>query len=113
MIPDNSAAGIERTLRIEQSAPIADIEVALDITHTYIGDLTVTLVSPAGSAVTLHNRAGGTQDNLIASYSSAANPALQALRGQATQGNWKLRVSDLEAVDIGKLNRWGIKVVSQ
>jgi subtilisin-like proprotein convertase family protein len=37
--------------------------------------------------------------------------ALANLRGQPTQGRWRLKVADLEAVDIGKLNRWTLKIL--
>lgn len=110
LIPDNNPAGIERTLNITQSGQIQDLEVLIDITHTYIGDLTVTLVSPAGTQVLLHNRSGGSQDNIVRTYKFADTPVLQSLRDQSVQGAWKLRVADLEAVDIGKLNRWGLKI---
>jgi subtilisin-like proprotein convertase family protein len=33
-----------------------------------------------------------------------------ALAGQATQGNWQLRVKDLEPQDVGKLNRWKLEL---
>lgn len=91
---------------------IKDIEVAVDITHTYIGDLTVTLLSPAGTQVVLHNRSGGSQDNILRTFRFADTPALQTLRGQPLQGVWKLRVADLERVDVGKLNRWALKLGS-
>jgi subtilisin-like proprotein convertase family protein len=111
MIPDNNPAGIESTLNVTQAGQIRDVEVALDITHTYIGDLKVTLFSPAGTSVVLHNRSGGTQDNLVTTYKSASMPALAGLRGQPMQGVWKLKVADLEAEDVGKLNRWAIKII--
>lgn len=109
-IPDNDPTGIERTLTVSESGQIQDLEVSVDITHTYIGDLTVTLVSPAGTHVLLHNRSGGSQDNLVRSFRFADTPALQALRGQSVQGAWKLRVADLEGADVGKLNRWVMKI---
>ena len=109
-IPDNNPAGIERTLAVAESGQIQDLEMSVDITHTYVGDLTVTLVSPAGTHVVLHSRSGGSQDNLVRSYRFADTPALQSLRGQSAQGAWKLRVADLEAVDLGKLNRWALKI---
>ncbi len=109
-IPDNNPAGIERTLTVAESGQIQDLEVSVDITHTYIGDLTVMLVSPAATQVVLHGRGGGSQDNLLRSFRFADTPALQSLRGQSLQGAWKLRVADLEAVDLGKLNRWGLKI---
>ena len=77
---------------------------------SYIGDLTVTLVSPAGARVALHSRSGGSRDNIVTTYKSSAIPALAALRGQAMQGTWKLQVIDLDAADVGKLNRWGLKI---
>jgi subtilisin-like proprotein convertase family protein len=109
-IPDNNPAGIERTLNVAESGQIQDLEVSVDITHTYIGDLTVTLVSPAGTQAVLDNRTGGSQDNLVRTFRFADTPSLQALHGQSLQGAWKLRVADLEAADVGKLNRWGLKI---
>jgi subtilisin-like proprotein convertase family protein len=109
-IPDNKPVGIERTLNVAESGQIQDLEVSVDLTHTYIGDLTVTLVSPAGTQAVLHNRSGGAQDNLVRNFRFADTPTLQALRGQSLKGGWKLRVADLEAADVGKLNRWGLKI---
>jgi subtilisin-like proprotein convertase family protein/subtilisin family serine protease len=109
-IPDNNPAGIERTLNVAESGQVQDLEVSVDITHTYIGDLSVTLVSPAGTQALLHNRSGGSQDNLVRTFRFADTPALQTLRGQSVQGAWKLRIADLEAADVGKLNRWGVKI---
>jgi subtilisin-like proprotein convertase family protein len=112
MIPDNNPAGIERTLNVTQAGQIRDIDVTVDITHTYIGDLSVTLLSPGSAQAVLHSRSGGNQDNLLATYRSTATAGLAAFRGQPMQGAWKLKVADLEAVDIGKLNRWALKIMS-
>jgi len=109
-IPDNNAAGIERTLNANDPGNVDGVEVAVDITHTFIRDLQVSLVSPQGTSVPLHERTGGDADNIIKTYSSVTTPQLQTLRGQPIQGAWRLRVADLEAADIGKLNRWSIKI---
>jgi subtilisin-like proprotein convertase family protein/subtilisin family serine protease len=109
-IPDNNAAGIERTLNSNAPGNVDSVEVAVDITHTFIRDLQVSLVSPQGTSVPLHERTGGDADNIIKTYSSVTTPQLQTLRGQPIQGAWRLRVADLEAADIGKLNRWSIKI---
>lgn len=112
-IPDNRAAGIERTLAVADVGLIAAIEVAVDITHTFIGDLRVTLHSPVGSAVALHDRTGGSMDNLRATYRSADVATLQALAGESCVGDWKLHVQDLAARDVGKLNRWSLDIALQ
>lgn len=110
-IPDNNLSGLERTLNVADTGTIQDVEVSIDITHTFIGDLNVTLVSPAGTSVPLHQRTGDSADNIIQTYTPATKPQLQTLRGQPAQGAWRLRVVDLEAADVGKLNRWALKIM--
>jgi subtilisin-like proprotein convertase family protein len=112
-IPDNQPAGIERTLNLAGGGMVREIEVELDITHTYIGDLVVSLASPGGVSAPLHSRSGGSADNLIRSYASQTDLAIAGLRGQAIAGAWKLRVADLERVDTGKLNRWKLRILRQ
>lgn len=109
-IPDNAPNGIERLLSAAGNGQVRDISVSVDITHTYIGDLDVSLIAPNGVRVTLHERAGGQDDNLIKIFTSATTPGLATLRGLPVQGAWRLRVADLEARDIGKLNRWGLRI---
>jgi subtilisin-like proprotein convertase family protein/subtilisin family serine protease len=112
-IPDNDATGVERTLTVTATGPVGAVTVGVDITHTYIGDLEVSLVSPAGTTVKLHQRAGGPADNLLTTYTAATTPALTGLRGQPMQGAWRLRVADRDRVDVGKLNRWILRIERQ
>ncbi len=105
-IPDSLAAGIERTLNNPQAFTLASVEVAVEISHSWIGDLEVSLVSPAGTRVPLHARGGGSSRDLNATYTAATTPALAALSGRPAAGVWKLRVADREAKDVGKLNGW-------
>jgi len=111
-IPDDDPNGIERTLIVNAQGQVREVEVSVDITHTYIRDLVVTLTSPAGTSIDLHRRSGGSADNIIATYTSGTTAGLQALRGESVQGNWRLRVADLEGLDVGKLNRWGLRIGS-
>ena len=112
VVPDNQSAGIERTLAATSAGAVGDIEVAVDISHTYIGDLHVSLVSPAGTQVVLHDRTGAQADNITKTYTRATTPDLAILAGQPIAGNWRLRVSDHEAVDIGKVNSWKVTIQS-
>lgn len=107
-IPDNTQAGIERTLSVLETGKIDNIAIDLDITHTYIGDLIVKLRSPSGTSITLHDRSGGAADNLIRSYSIANTNDLQVLMGESVAGDWVLHVSDRANIDLGKLNHWAI-----
>lgn len=91
---------------------VKSVEISVDITHTYIGDLKVTLVSQKGTSVILHNKFGAGQDDLKKTYSASLTPDLEKLVGEPIEGKWTLKVADLGKIDIGKLNRWSIKIVS-
>jgi subtilisin-like proprotein convertase family protein len=109
-IPDNDPRGLERTLSTALEGHVRNLRVAVDITHTFVRDLTVTLVSPLGTEVVLHNREGGSNDNVIRTFTVSDTPTLLAVRGEEFHGEWKLRVTDQEGRDVGKLNRWGLRI---
>src|SRR3546814_18153012 len=50
---------------------LAETEVYVDITHSYIGDLRVDLVAPDGSVYKLHNRSGGSSNDIDKTYTVA------------------------------------------
>ncbi len=79
--------------------------VAVNIVHTYIGDLVVSLVAPDGSTYVLHNRTGGSTDNINQTY--PVN-----LSSEAANGAWKLRVQDAAANDVGYINSWTLNTGS-
>ncbi|MCY7276594.1 MAG: proprotein convertase P-domain-containing protein, partial [Phormidesmis sp. CAN_BIN44] len=93
-------------IQIADSAIVRDIQVALDIDHTYLGDLEVSLVSPSGSVVMLQGRTLGRRTKLQIIYSLQTTPTLRKFLGQPTQGRWQLRVADQIANDTGTLNWW-------
>jgi extracellular elastinolytic metalloproteinase len=107
-IPDNVPAGVSSSITIGQAGTARGLKVSVDITHSFIGDLRVELVAPSGQQVLLHDQSGGSADNLIRTFDSVSSPALATLIGQQTQGDWILRVRDLAAQDIGKLNKWSL-----
>jgi Zn-dependent metalloprotease len=76
-------------------------QVNVQIVHTYIGDLKVDLVAPDGSVYILHNRAGGSADNINQTYT--VNLSTEALNG-----TWTLRVNDNAAGDTGYINSWSV-----
>nr|WP_280518226.1 proprotein convertase P-domain-containing protein [Pseudoxanthomonas helianthi] len=80
---------------------MSSTQVAVNIIHTYIGDLKVDLVAPDGSVYTLHNRSGGSADNINSTYTVN-------LSGEALNGTWKLRVNDNAGGDTGYINSWSI-----
>lgn len=109
-IPDNNPVGIERALVTNASGTVGSVEAFVDISHSYIADLRVCLISPAGTEVFLHDQTGGSGDNIVKTYTVATTPELGSLVGQPIQGNWRLNVSDRVARDFGKLNSWRVVI---
>ncbi len=107
-IPDNNPAGVSAVLNVDVEAVVSSIEVQVDITHTYIGDLIVELVSPAGNRVRLHNRSGSSADNISTLYPVETAPfeSLDAFAGEQMLGQWELFVSDNASIDTGSINSW-------
>lgn len=109
-IPDNQPAGIMSVLHIDDAGLLKNIHIGIDIDHSYIGDLRVVLTSPSSDSVVLHDRAGGSSDNLFAIYNLDSTPQLNAFMGDDVQGDWTLSVSDHAAIDTGKLMFWELEL---
>ena len=109
-IPDNNPAGISDTIEVDRSGTVRDINVWVDVTHTWIGDLKIEFMAPSGRAVMLHDQSGGHRDNIIQTYDVQSLIALQSLIGEEGQGTWTLKASDHAGRDVGKLNRWGLEI---
>ncbi len=110
-IPDNDATGIRSEILVAQEGRVQKIRVNTDITHTYIGDLIVTLHTLDEKQVTLHNATGGGEDNLIMSFDPQSAPELSSIIGQSVRGTWTLKVTDTIGQDVGKLNEWGLELM--
>jgi subtilisin family serine protease len=94
------------SVAVGDSKLLRDIKVHIDIQHTYIGDLLINLIPPVSSsetAVTLHNRTGRGQDNLVKTYDINTTPALGGLIGKNLKGDWMLEVNDDANQDEGKI----------
>lgn len=114
-IPDNNPAGVTSVVNVPAAFCVGDVNVSVNIPHTYIGDLIVELVSPTGVTVRLHNRTGGSADNLVRAYDQGVvNPdgpgSLDNFNGLPAQGNWTLRVSDNAGSDLGNIASWTLSI---
>ena len=101
-IPDNDTAGISSVITINDPLTVFATQADINISHSYIGDLIVTLTSPTGTTSTLHSQSGGSADDLIQSY------ALADFNGEVATGDWTLYVEDTFAADTGTLNNWSL-----
>jgi subtilisin-like proprotein convertase family protein len=107
-IPDNNPVGITSDMVVAPTFPVRAVEVSVNIPHTYIGDLIVELRHGV-KTVRLHNRTGGTAENLVATYppTPVDGPGtLSDFVNDPSNGTWTLFVSDNANIDVGNLAQW-------
>jgi subtilisin-like proprotein convertase family protein len=114
-IPDNNTTGVTSTQSYTQTGTVAAVQVRVNVTHTYKGDLEIALIAPDNTTVLLHNRTGTSTDNVNTEFPDLTAPAqsLAAFTGKAINGNWRLRVRDLAAADTGTLVSWTLSLQAQ
>ncbi|MFO0012696.1 MAG: S8 family serine peptidase, partial [Planctomycetota bacterium] len=111
------------------SANISELNVTINVTHTYVSDLTITLISPDGTRVPLAVEVGGGGDNFTntifddsasvsinsgtAPFTGRFRPSspLNVLANTSPNGNWILEVEDSYTLDEGVLDNWSITFV--
>jgi subtilisin-like proprotein convertase family protein len=141
--PANGTPGATTTstFSIDGCGTILDVEIGLDVSHTWVGDLIFTVRSPNNTPVTIYDRPGvpntafgcsgnnifatldddqGTApvedtcfvDPAIAGVLIPNNP-LSALDGLSADGTWTLEATDNAAGDTGSLNDWSVDVYTE
>ncbi len=101
------------SLAIANTNAIKSLKVGVDIEHTYIGDLVITLIAPADMGVVpviLHDRASGATDNIKKTYDEVNAPGLAAFKGKSSQGTWTLEVVDKAQQDTGKIRSFTLEI---
>ncbi len=130
-ISASGAPTINSTLTVPSlsNVSISDINVTVQITHSWISDLTVTLISPTGTQIPLVVQQCGNNNSINAIFDDAGttlvcavDPAitgtiipsqsLSVLNGLASQGVWTLRVADNANEDGGALTNWSLNICS-
>jgi len=113
-IPDNTSTGVSTVMPVSVAtgATVSSMEVFIDLTHTYIGDLIIELTSPTGTTVRVHNKSGGTAEDIYGWYPLDLTPAedLDDFAGVDLNGDWELFISDTGPSDLGTLNQWCLRV---
>jgi subtilisin-like proprotein convertase family protein len=102
---------VKAPLQVADAAPVASVAVQVDLEHSWIGDLVITLLPPAGSGLgrlVLHDRAGGSAKSLHKRWDARSLPALAAVAGRSCKGTWTLEVRDAAAQDSGVLQGWSL-----
>lgn len=121
---------ITSTISIPSGGNISDVNVTMNITHTWINDLTATLTSPTGTIVQLFSgecNPNASINNIVATFDDSGiaivcgnnpgisgtvmpNQALSAFNNSNSSGTWVLTISDSFNQDGGALNSWSLNI---
>lgn len=127
-IPDNGTTFTTATLNIPDDVTISDVNIGVNLTHTYLADLLIAVLGPGNNQVNLFERQCGSNDNLnvvfddnggviacasptVGTYAPAQN--LSVFNGLQSAGNWIFGINDNFASDTGTVNSFFIEVCSQ
>lgn len=118
---------VTQTLDVPDDFTFDNLDVEVDITHPFVGDLSGTLIAPDGSRFRLFARVGGGGDNFTGTIfdSEASTPvsagaapftgrfrpldSLAPLYGRSALGTWRLEIVDSGALDSGSLTNFSIR----
>lgn len=114
-IPDNNISGASSTIEVAQDMRVERVEVVLQVTHSFIGDLSVLLTSPSGTQSFLLyqpgsgalSAIGSSQDNIDFSFTTTLS------WGEASRGTWTLRIVDDVQDDAGRLDAWTLNLIGK
>jgi len=131
-IPDDNASGISDSIITAASGTLNDLDVSVNIPHSWIGDLTVELKHiDTGTSVMLVAKPGivgsgngSSEDNInvvlddeaaltvedsapyVPGNSYSPNGSLSDFDGESLTGTWTLTVKDTTGADVGTLQDW-------
>lgn len=133
VIPDGTGANaygsvVANTINVPTSATITDVNIGLNVSHTYPQDLQIAINHPDATQVLVWNRACAGNDNFNITLSDgspafscvanmtgtfAPSSPLSAFNGKPSNGVWTLLVRDGYIGDLGQINSWSIEICSQ
>ncbi len=129
-IPGNNTFTTSSIITIPDDYTVHDLNITnLDISHTYVGDLRVSLQSPSGTLVSIIRNACFSSDDLKVQLDDDATAAiscppndggmywplgsLSSFVGESMAGDWTLIVEDTYPLDGGTINDWTIEFCTE
>lgn len=123
----NDLSTVSSLLHISEGGVVGKVSVVdLGGTHTWVGDLRISLSDPTGNNVVLFNRLCGSNDNFLLNLDDSATtpivcPATDGLLHRPSSplaafhlnprvGDWILTVADQAGGDVGTLTGWGLRI---
>ena len=126
--PVSEASVVTETINVTETSNIEEAGVFLDLTHTFQGDMLITVASPLGTTITLHDGQGSGDDNILLNYTDSgvahgadsftcncdmqpSSGTFASYNGTSPFGDWELVLTDQLGGDSGTLNEWCVRLV--
>jgi subtilisin-like proprotein convertase family protein len=112
-IPDSNFEGITSVISLSGygAIPFLNINLDINIVHSYPGDISLKLTSPQGTTVQLKTSIRDRGDDVIGNYPKTLTPdedLSTAFNGEDINGNWILQIVDEGRNDTGNLVEWSL-----
>ena len=124
----NAGTVTESTIAVASSTIVNDVNVTVNINHTWDGDIAISLIAPDGTTVDLSSGNGGSGDNYTntvfddaadmditngnAPFTGVFRPEgnLSDFNGLVATGDWTLEIVDNANADGGTLLDWTLEI---
>ena len=118
---------ITSVIAVADDRPILGVRVSLELSHSFVSDLVISLTSPSGTTVNLLSNSCGESNDIDAVFDAEAppficsdNPAisgvvrplgsLSAFSGESSFGEWVLTIEDTAPADGGMLEAFSLEL---
>ena len=112
-IPDNTDKFADSAIDIDSDVVVERVDVAVNITHPFIGDLEIALTSPDGTTSYLMYRPSQGALSAVGSNQHDIHFTFDTVLdwGESARGLWTLSVIDLATGNAGTLDSWSIDII--
>jgi subtilisin-like proprotein convertase family protein len=125
-ISSGNPSVVTSTISVSQDLPIADLDVNLDISHSFLEDLVISLTSPSGTTITLLSKNCGSLNDINVLFDDNGVPiscgnssptingtvaplgSLGSFNGESSLGDWVLQIEDTANGDGGSLDGFSL-----
>lgn len=129
-ISEQGTPTITSIISFVEDLPITDVNVNLEVNHSFLEDLIISLTSPSGTKVVLTSKTCGNLNNINALFDDdgppltcTGNPAingivsplgeLAAFNGESVLGDWILEIEDTAPSDGGSLIDFSLDICAE
>ena len=88
-VPDDNPTGVSFNITVGTSLSIEHVQLVMNFSHTYVGDLKVTLTSAEGTVIVVALDSG-----VSTSFNGTWVYGIDSLRGELSAGTWTVNVVD-------------------